>query len=267
MDVSAFSALETLHVEAGEDAVVITVSRPSVLNALSDAVLREMALVLDSVESDGSVPALVFTGQGPKAFVGGADIAAMDRLSAADALTFSERGQEVFSRIEGISIPSIAAVNGYALGGGNELAMACDLRVAARNARFGQPEVGLGITPGFGGTQRLSRLVGLSRALDLTLTGRIIDAEEAFRIGLVDRLVPEGEALTQALLLAKEIGRRSPFALRQIKKAVRLGYDLTAQEGLLLERRLFAQCFSHADQKEGMKAFIEKRAPVYRRTR
>lgn len=265
MDIQRFSSLETVLVESNQDAVVVTVSRPSVLNALNLTVLKEMAAVLDVVEADGSVPALIVTGQGPKAFVAGADIEAMERMSPLEATEFSAFGQLVFSRIAALPVVTIAAVNGYALGGGNELAMACDLRVAARNARFGQPEVGLGITPGFGGTQRLARLVGLSRALDLTLTGRIIDAEEAFRMGLVDRLVPEGEALQGALAIAKEIGKKSPFALRQAKKAVSLGLDLPIQDGLLLERRLFGECFSHADQKEGMRAFLEKRPPAYRR--
>lgn len=265
MDTRSFSSLETVLVESNQDAVVVTVNRPSVLNALNETVLKEMAAVLDAVEADGSVPALIITGQGPKAFVAGADIEAMERMNPLEATGFSGYGQAVFSRIAALPVVTIAAVNGYALGGGNELAMACDLRVAARNARFGQPEVGLGITPGFGGTQRLARLVGLSRALDLTLTGRIIDAEEAFRMGLVDRLVPEGEALQGALAIAKEIGKKSPFALRQAKKAVSLGLDLPIQDGLLLERRLFGECFSHADQKEGMRAFLEKRPPAYRR--
>lgn len=265
MDIRDFSSFETILVESHQDALVVIVNRPSVLNSLNGTVLKEMAAVLDAIEAGDSAPALIITGQGPKAFVGGADIAAMEPMNPVEAAEFSAFGQTLFSRIAALPIVAIAAVNGYALGGGNELAMACDLRVAARNARFRQPEVGLGITPGFGGTQRLARLVGLSRALDLALTGRIIDAEEAFRIGLVDRLVPEGEALSGALAIAKEIGKKSPFALRQIKKAVSQGLDLPAQDGLLLERRLFAECFSHADQKEGMKAFLEKRPPSYTR--
>ncbi|MGE5580866.1 MAG: enoyl-CoA hydratase-related protein [Bacillota bacterium] len=265
MDTRDFSTLETVLVESNQDAVVLTIHRPSVLNSLNGTALKEIATVLDAVEADDSVPALIITGQGPKAFIGGADIAAMEPMNPLEASEFSAFGQAVFSRIAALPIVVIAAVNGYALGGGNELAMACDFRVAARNARFGQPEVGLGITPGFGGTQRLARLVGLARALDLTLTGRIIDAEEAFRIGLVDRLVPEGEALPVAMAIAKEVGKKSPFAVRQIKKAVSLGLDLPAQDGLLLERRLFGECFSHADQKEGMRAFLEKRPPSYTR--
>ena len=267
MDIGALPAFETILVDVKDETVVVTVNRPSVLNALNVTVLREIASVLDAIEKDSSVPAVVFTGQGTKAFIGGADIAAMEHLTRDDASRFSAAGEEVFQRIERLPVPSIAAVNGFALGGGNELAMACDLRVAARNARFGQPEVGLGITPGFGGTQRISRLVGLSRALDLVLTGRIIDAEEAFRIGLVDRLVSEGESVSSALALAREIGKKSPFAVAQSKKAVRLGFDLTLGDSLLLEQRLFSECFDNPDQKEGMRAFLEKRSPSYRRER
>jgi enoyl-CoA hydratase len=258
---------ETLLLECKDDATVITVNRPSVLNALNEQVLREISLALDRIEKDGSLTALIFTGQGPKAFVGGADIAAMEKMSPEAASALSAFGQEVFLRIENLPIPTIAAVNGFALGGGNELALACDLRVAAANARFGQPEVGLGITPGFGGTQRLARLVGKSRALDLILTGRVINAEEAFRLGLADRLVSEGEALTESLALAKSLSMKSPFAQGQSKKAVLGGLALPVEDGLLLERRLFSQCFSAPDQALGMRAFLEKRPPAYRRDR
>lgn len=258
---------ETLLVEVREGAAVVAINRPAVLNALNLQVLQEIAGALDRLARDKFLTAIIFTGQGPKAFVGGADIAAMERLTPEAASGFSALGQDLLLRIERLPIPTIAAVNGYALGGGNELAMACDLRIAARNARFGQPEVALGITPGFGGTQRLARLVGKSRALDLILTGRVIDAEEAFRIGLADHLVPEGEALKAALALAKELGKKSPFALKQSKKAVQGGLTLAIEDGLLLERRLFSECFSDQDQKEGMRAFLEKRAPAYRRER
>jgi len=267
MATALFPKFETILVEVGSEATVVTVNRPLVLNALNVSVLQEFASALDVLERDPVTPAVIVTGQGAKAFVGGADIAAMEQLGEDEASQFSALGQEVFRRIERLRTPTIAAVNGFALGGGNELAMACDLRVAAKNARFGQPEVGLGITPGFGGTQRLTRLVGLSRALDLVLTGRIMGAEEAYRIGLVDRLVPEGESLQEALAIAKEIAKRSPFALSQSKRAIRLGQDLAVEDGLALERRLFSQCFSQGDQKEGMRAFLEKRPPIYRRDR
>lgn len=263
MDTASF---ETILFDITDDIAVITVNRPAALNALNASVLREIASAIDFVER--SLPgALVFTGQGPKAFVGGADIGAMENLAPGEASEFSGFGQEVFLRIDKLPVPAIAAVNGFALGGGNELAMACDLRVAAKNARFGQPEVGLGITPGFGGTQRLARLIGQGRALDLALTGRIVDAEEAYRIGLADRVVPEGEALSAAIGLAREIAKKSPFALGQTKKAVRAGWDLKLEDGLLLERRLFSECFKEPDQKEGMRAFLDKRAPSYRRKR
>ncbi len=263
MERASLSGFETVTVETKDGAAIVTVNRPAVLNALNVKVLEEISDALDRLDEDPSIAAVVFTGQGPKAFVGGADIGAMEKLTPETAIDFSRYGQDLFLRIERYPALTIAAVNGFALGGGNELAMACDIRIAAKNARFGQPEVGLGITPGFGGTQRLARLVGKSRAIDVILSGRIIDAEEAYRIGLADRLVPEGEALSQALSLVAEVGKRSPFAIRQSKKAVLEGLPLSIEDGLLLERHLFSECFAAPDQKEGMRAFLEKRPPRY----
>lgn len=262
MDVS----WDTILLEMREGTAVLTINRPASMNALNLQALEELSDALDLLEGDPSVSGVVITGQGPKAFVAGADVAAMEAMSPESAWDFSRYGQELFSRIERFPVPTVAAVNGYALGGGNELALSCDLRIAAKNAKFGQPEVGLGIIPGFGGTQRLSRLVGKARALELVLTGRVIDAEEAYRIGLVDRVVPEGEALSESLGLLKDMARKSPFAVRQAKKAVVEGSSLPFEDGLALERQLFRECFENHDQKEGMRAFLEKRPPAYSRS-
>jgi enoyl-CoA hydratase len=257
--------LETVLCEVREGVAVLTVDRPTSRNALNLKVMEELSTALDRLEDDPSLAAIIVTGQGPKAFVAGADVAEMEKMTPETASDFSRYGQELFSRIECVPVPAIAAVNGFALGGGLELAVCCDIRIAARNARFGQPEAGLGVIPGFGGTQRLARLVGKANALDLVLTGRMVDADEALRIGLVNRVVPEGEALAQALTLAGEISAKSPFALKQAKKAILAGLSLDPPDGLLVERRLFSECFSNPDRKEGMRAFLEKRAPVYRR--
>ena len=251
--------------EVKEGVAVLTINRPESLNALNLQVLEELSDALDRLEDDSSLVALIITGAGQRAFVAGADIAAMETMTPRAAAEFSRYGQDLFLRIESFPALTIAAVNGYALGGGNELAMACDIRIAAKNARFGQPEVGLGITPGFGGTQRLARLAGKQHALDLIMTGRTIDADEAARIGLVNRVVPQGEALTQARALAAELVKQSLFAARQVKKAVLEGLYLKLEDGLMLERRLFGECFGNPDQKEGMRAFLEKRPPGFKR--
>ncbi|NLA61463.1 MAG: crotonase [Firmicutes bacterium] len=243
-----------------EDGVgIITLNRPRQLNALNKEVLESLRSVVEEARSNGSLRALVITGTGPNAFVAGADIGEMAAMDPEGASSFSEFGQSVFEAIERHPKPVIAAINGYALGGGCELALACDIRIAAENARFGQPEVGLGIIPGFGGTQRLARLVGKTMALDMILSARMVGAEEALRIGLVSRVVPEGKALSEALALAGEISRKSPYAVSQAKKAVREGLLGTLHDGLKIERELFAACFSHPDREEGMRAFREKR--------
>lgn len=260
-----FPAFETLTTEVREGTAVLTVNRQAQLNALNRKVLSEISDAVDQVEDAPDLVALIITGAGPKAFVAGADIAEMRSMSPESARDFSRFGQEVFARLHALPCLTVAAVNGYALGGGNELAMACDLRFAARNAKFGQPEVGLGVIPGFGGTWRLARLVGEALALELLSTGKVIDADEALRIGLVSRVVPEGTALTESLALAAEIAKRSPFAVLQVKKAVSEGLSLGEDDGLLLERHLFSDCFAEADQREGMSAFLEKRAPAFRR--
>ena len=243
---------------------VITVARPKALNALNQAVLAELDKVLDVLIADGPVKPLIITGEGSKAFVAGADIAEMAGMTPEEARKFSRYGQKVFSKLEAFPGVTIAAINGYALGGGNELAIACDVRIAAGNARFGQPEVGLGIIPGFGGTQRLARVVGMANALDLILSGRMIDAQAALRIGLVHKVIDEGKALEEALNYAKTVVKNSPFAVAQAKKAV-YGLDPDLDKGMELEADLFAKCFQHPDQKEGMTAFLEKRKAAFQR--
>lgn len=247
----------SLEVENGVG--ILTLNRPEQLNALNRQVLEDISAALASAGEDPAIRVLVITGNGPKAFVAGADIAEMEALDPLGAVEFARFGQGVFSAIERYSKPTIAAVNGYALGGGCELAMSCDIRIAAKNARFGQPEVGLGIIPGFGGTQRLPMLVGKAVALEVILSGRMLDADEAHRVGLVNRVVPEGEAVKEAIALAIEIVKKSPYAVNQAKKAILGGLALGLEDGLRLEERLFSECFSHPDQREGMRAFLEKR--------
>ncbi len=250
------------HVEAGKIAV-LTVNRPQALNALNAATLDELANVLARVAADPEVRVLLITGAGEKAFIAGADITAMQGMSALEAQAFSEKGQRVMQAIEALPIPVIALVNGYALGGGCELAMSCDWIIAAERAVFGQPEVNLGIPPGFGGTQRLSRLVGRARALELVVTGRQVKADEALRIGLVNEVVPPEQLTEKGLATARLIAAKAPVAVRVSKQAVQRGLDLDLANGCVLETSLFAFAFGTADRKEGMTAFVEKRAPKF----
>ena len=259
---------EYLVVKLDEAATIISINRPKALNALNKAILGELDDVITILADERPNIPLIITGEGSKAFVAGADISEMMEMSPEEAKEFANYGHDVFGKIEQFPSPTIAAINGYALGGGNELALACDIRIAAENAKFGQPEVGLGIIPGFGGTQRLSQIVGIANALDLVITGRSIDASEALRIGLVQRVVPSGMALDEAISYAKGLGRNSSFAMSQAKKAIyRRGLEetRTGRSGMDIEAELFGECFSHPDQKEGMKAFVEKRSPAFER--
>jgi enoyl-CoA hydratase len=241
---------------------LLTLHRPPV-NALSTAVLEELRRVLAGVAGQKDCRAVVLTGDG-KAFVGGADIAEMRDMEAARARAYAHLGQAVCLALEELPQPAIAAVNGYALGGGCELAMACDLRLAARRAAFGLPEVSLGVLPGFGGTQRLPRLVGAGAAAELIFTGGVIPAEEALRLGLVNRVL-EGEALVpEALRLGGVIAAKAPTAVRLAKRALRLGLRTDLGTGAALEAELLAHCFSTEDQKEGMLAFLQKRSPNFK---
>jgi enoyl-CoA hydratase len=241
----------------------LTVNRPDKLNALNGAVLTELSAAFEGALGDASVRVVALTGAGEKAFVAGADIAEFQGLSALAAQRLAARGQGLFSGIEGAAKPVIAAVNGFALGGGCELAMACHLRVASANARFGQPEVKLGLIPGYGGTQRLPRLVGRGRALELLLTGGMIDAATALSWGLVNRVVEPGALREAVQKLAAEIMAVSPLAATRCLEAVRLGADTTIEKGLEGEAAMFGLCAASEDMREGAAAFLEKRPPAF----
>jgi len=236
---------------------LITINRPEVLNALNVQALRELDDILDRVESDEEIYVLIITGAG-RAFVAGADIGEMVDFTAADAKTFSRRGNNVLLRMTRFPRPIIAAINGFALGGGCELAMSCDIRIGSEHAKFGMPEVGLGITPGFGGTQRLARIVGMSTATELVLTGRTIDAQEALQIGLINHLYPAGEMLDRAFELAQIIASKAQVAVRQVKQAIRIGTQIDMSSALAFESEAFGLCFSTEDQKDSMQAFLNK---------
>jgi len=238
---------------------LITINRPEALNALNRAVLQELNEVLDAVDL-GTTRCLVITGAGEKAFVAGADVAEMCCMNESEARIFSETGNALFRKIETFPVPIIAAVNGYALGGGNELALSCDIRICSENAVFGQPEADLGITPGFGGTQRLARVIGsTSKAKELLFTCRNIKAEEALQIGLVSAVYPLIDLLTEAIKMADRIAGHAPIAIRNIKKAVNEGLDMPIEDAIQHEVNLFGYCFTTEDQKEGMQAFLQKR--------
>ena len=238
---------------------VATIHRPEALNALNSQVLADLAELLDTVEADEEIRVLVITGAGEKAFVAGADIGEMSTLTKAEGEAFGKKGNDVFRRLETLPIPTIAAVNGFALGGGCELSMSCDIRICADTAVFGQPEAGLGITPGFGGTQRLARLVGPGMAKQLIYTAKNIKADEALRIGLVNAVYPAQELLPAAEKLAGTIANNAPIAVRACKKAINDGLQVDMDRAVTIEEKLFGSCFETADQKEGMSAFLEKR--------
>lgn len=242
---------------------VITMNRPKALNALNSDTLKELEAVLSQIKADSGIKGGIITGAG-KAFVAGADIAQMAEYSSEQARAYMETAQEIFNRIELMDKPFIAAVNGYALGGGCELAMACDIRIAAEGAVFGQPEINLGLIPGFGGSQRLPRLVGPGRAKELIYTGRSLKAEEAKAIGLVNEVVPAESLLQEALAMMKIIASKSGLAVRYAKIAVNRGADTDIYKALELEKDLISLCFASEDQKEGCRAFLEKRPAVFK---
>lgn len=237
---------------------IITINRPKALNALNSTVLKELNATLDAVDLE-KTRALVITGAGEKSFVAGADIAEMSTLTKAQGEEFGKIGNDVFRKIETFPIPVIAAVNGFALGGGCEIAMSCDIRLCADTALFGQPEVGLGITPGFGGTQRLARLVPIGKAKEMIYAAVNIKADEAYRIGLVNAVYPLEELLPAAKKLAAKIAKNAPIAVRACKEAINRGLDENMDDAIVLEEKLFGSCFETEDQIEGMKAFLEKR--------
>jgi len=241
----------------------ITINRPDKLNALNDTVIGELGKAVAAVEADEAVKGVILTGAGPKAFVAGADIAELSRQGPLDGKARALVGQAVFRRLERLGKPVIAAVNGFALGGGCELAMACHIRIASDRAKFGQPEVKLGIGPGYGGTVRLPRLVGRGRALELLLTGEVIDAQEAYRIGLVNRVVPGDRLLAEAEALLRTILANGPLAVRLCLEAVDTGLEIPSEEALKLEANSFGLLASTHDMREGMTAFLEKRPAAF----
>jgi enoyl-CoA hydratase len=249
----------SLLLDIADGAAVVTINRPAALNALNVEVLEGLAAAFADLKENGAVACVILTGSGTKAFVAGADIAAMQSLDAVAAVRFARLGHALLNDIEKFPKPVIAAVNGFALGGGCELAMACDIRIAAENARFGQPEVNLGIIPGFGGTLRLSRLVGKGRAKELIFTGDMIDAQEAYRIGLANKVVAAGDLLATARGMAAKIASKGPIAVRFAKESVDNGLEMDLDRAGRFEADLFGLCFTTADQKEGMQAFLEKR--------
>ncbi|MEW6723895.1 MAG: enoyl-CoA hydratase-related protein [Bacillota bacterium] len=251
-----------IRIERYDDGIAeLTIDRPEALNALNQQVLEELASTLAGLADDPDLRCLIITGAG-RAFVAGADIAAMAEMTQEEAEAFSRLGSSTFTAVEQLPVPVIAAVNGYALGGGCELALACDFRYASEKARFGQPEVGLGIIPGFGGTQRLPRLIGAGPARELIYTGEMIGADRAKEIGMVNAVFPTEELLEQTRAAARKIAAKGPLAVRAAKEAIRRGLELELEQGCQLESRIFGRIFG-PQQKEGMQAFLEKRAPKF----
>ncbi|HCW22523.1 MAG TPA: enoyl-CoA hydratase [Lachnospiraceae bacterium] len=240
----------------------ITINRPKALNALNSAVLDDLSEAFDLAEKDAAedkVRCLILTGAGEKSFVAGADIGEMSTLTKEQGEAFGKKGNDLFLRIESFPIPVIAAVNGFALGGGNEISMSCDIRICSENAVFGQPETGLGITPGFGGTQRLARLVGPGMAKQMVYSARNIKADEAYRIGLVNAVYPLEELIPAAQKLAATIASQAPIAVRASKEAINRGISLPIDQAVAVEEKLFGSCFESEDQKEGMANFLRKK--------
>ena len=250
--------MEFITYEVEGQVGIITINRPKALNALNSAVLDELDATIDGVDLD-AVRCLILTGAGEKSFVAGADIAEMSTLIKEEGEAFGKKGNDIFRKIETLPIPVIAAVNGFALGGGCEISMSCDIRICSDNAVFGQPEVGLGITPGFGGTQRLARLVGPGMAKQMIYTARNIKADEAYRIGLVNAVYPQEELMPAAKKMAAGIAKNAPIAVRNCKKAINEGLDADMDQAIVIEEKLFGDCFETEDQKYGMAFFLEKR--------
>ena len=253
----------TLLIAEEEGVAVVTINRPKALNALNSEVLDDLAKAFDELAAKDAVKAIILTGSGEKSFVAGADITQMKDMNVVEGKLFAEKGQGTFLKVEQCPKPVIAAVNGFALGGGCELSMACDIRIAAENAKFGQPEVSLGIVPGFGGTQRLPRLVGRGMAKLLIYTGDMIDAQEALRIGLVQKVVAPENLLVEAKNIVKRILKKSAVAVNFAKDAINRGMEMDIPNALQYEAYIFGTCFASEDQKEGMTAFVEKRKPAF----
>ena len=250
--------MEFVNYEVEGAVGIITINRPKALNALNSQVLDDLNAALDAVDLD-LIRALILTGAGEKSFVAGADIGEMSSLTKTEGEAFGKKGNDIFRRIETFPIPVIAAINGFALGGGCEISMSCDIRICSENAVFGQPEVGLGITPGFGGTQRLARIISVGKAKEMIYGARNIKADEAYRIGLVNNVYPLEELMPAAKKLASTIARNAPIAVRNCKKAINEGLQVDMDQAIAIEEKLFGDCFESYDQQEGMKAFLEKR--------
>ena len=251
---------KTIKVNISDNIAILTLSRPEALNALNSLVFSELSDFITYLETQSEVRVLIVTGEG-KSFVAGADIAEMSNKTQEEALQFSLKGQEVFKRFGLLKIPGIAAVNGFALGGGCELAMSCDFRIASNKAKFGQPEVNLGLIPGYAGTQRLSRLVGMGNALYLLMTADVITADEALRIGLVQQVVEPDELMVVVMEIANKVASKGKSAVKNIKEVTRNGYDMQFDAASELEANIFSYCFGKEESKEGMQAFLEKRKP------
>jgi enoyl-CoA hydratase/carnithine racemase len=257
-------ALANVLYEKKGNIAYVTVNRPKVLNALNTPTWKDLRTAFEDARDDGAVRGVILTGAGDKAFIAGADISELARVTAFEAEQSSRFGQEILDLIENLGKPVIAAVNGFALGGGCETAMACTIRIAVETARFGQPEVALGLVPGGGGTQRLPRLVGKGRALQLILSGEMINAQEAYRIGLVNEIVPAADLVARAETILKKIASNAPIAVKFALEAVNKGLETSQGGGLLLEASYFGLCAATEDKKEGTTAFLEKRAPQFK---
>jgi enoyl-CoA hydratase len=255
---------QTIKLEFNNKTAIVSINRPDKLNALNSDVMSELEDCFTELKKNEDICAVIITGSGEKAFVAGADISELNKLNMIFAKEYSEKGQSVFNLIENMNKPVIAAVNGFALGGGCELALSCHIRLASENAKFGQPEVNLGLIPGYGGTQRLTRLVNSGRAMELIITGDIIDAGEALRLGLVNNVYPLADLLNKAYELADKIASKSQYAVKQAVKAVNICNEVSGSEGLNLEASLFSLCCGTDDFKEGTSAFLEKRKPSFK---
>lgn len=251
--------LKNVLLEKEGNLAIVTINRPKALNALNSETLKDLNTVIDDLEKDNNIYAVILTGAGEKSFVAGADISEMKDLNEEQGREFGILGNKVFRRLETLDKPVIAAISGFALGGGCELAMSCDIRIASEKAKFAQPESGLGITPGFGGTQRLPRIVGLGKAKELIYTGEIIKADEALRIGLVNKVVALEELMSEAKAMANKIMVNAPIAVRLCKDAINRGMQVGMDEAIMIEAEDFGKCFSTEDQTEGMTAFMERR--------
>jgi len=255
--------IKNLVIEKNKGICTVKLNSPQTLNSLNADMLNELGYAFDQIGNDDEVSVVILTGEG-KAFVAGADIAYMSKLSPAEAKKFSEDGSRLFRKIETMNKVVIAAVNGFALGGGCELAMACDMRIASEKAKFGQPEVGLGIIPGFSGTQRLARLVGLGRAKELIFTGLHINADEAYRIGIVNKVTNVDDLMSESYKMAEKIISNSKTAVIYSKETINRGIETDIDTGIAYESNMFGLCFASEDQKEGMTAFLEKRKPEFK---